>query len=112
MRTQEVFPPFRPERNAVMQRRRFEQTGPLDQISELEKKLHTKRIQVGQQHDVIRELQGAGISTNSAEMLLDRMIDRIDKLCAELERLKKNRPSRTKTDPLPGSSPDGCGSSS
>jgi hypothetical protein len=70
-------------------------------ISELQNKLHTKRIQVRQQHDVIRELQEAAVSTNSAEMLLDRMLDRIDKLCAELERLKRNWP--IKTNPLPGS---------
>jgi predicted ATP-dependent endonuclease of OLD family len=79
-------------------------------VSEFEKKLHTKRIQVRQQHHFIRELQNEGFSTVSAEMLLDRMLERIDKLCAELERLQMNRARPIRTYPLRGSSPDGCGS--
>jgi hypothetical protein len=38
-----------------------------------------------------RKLQQAGISTTSAEALLERMLDRIDKLCAERDRLKKEQ---------------------
>jgi hypothetical protein len=68
-------------------------------VSELEKKLHTKRIQVRQQRREIRELRSAGFSGVSAEMLLDRMLDIIDKLCGELGKLKKNRPRPIKTNP-------------
>jgi hypothetical protein len=39
----------------------------------------------------IRKLQQAGISTASAEALLERMLDRIDKLCVERDRLKKEQ---------------------
>jgi hypothetical protein len=35
------------------------------------------------------QLQRAGISTTSAEALLDRMLNKIDDLCAERDRLKK-----------------------
>jgi hypothetical protein len=43
----------------------------------------------------ITQLQRAGISTTSAEALLDRMLDKTDDLCAERDRLKKERPRRT-----------------
>ncbi len=59
-------------------------------VSELEKKLLTKRAQVRQQHREIRELRSAGFSAVSAEMLLDRMLEIIGELCAERERLKKS----------------------
>jgi hypothetical protein len=41
--------------------------------------------------ECIRKLQQAGILTASAEALLERMLDRIDKLCAERDRLKKEQ---------------------
>jgi hypothetical protein len=47
------------------------------------------RFQVHRQRRDIRKLQQAGITTASAEALLERMLDRIDKLCAERDRLKK-----------------------
>jgi hypothetical protein len=47
------------------------------------------RIQVCRQRGEIRQLQRAGISTTSAEALLDRMLNNIDGLCAERDRLKK-----------------------
>jgi hypothetical protein len=47
------------------------------------------RTQVGRQRREILQLQRAGISTASAELLLTRMLAKIDDLCAERERLKK-----------------------
>lgn len=46
------------------------------------------RRQVGRQRREILLLQRAGISTAAAEMLLDRMLDKIDALCVERDRLK------------------------
>jgi hypothetical protein len=37
----------------------------------------------------IRQLQRAGISTASAEALLERMLTKIDAMCAERDKLKK-----------------------
>jgi hypothetical protein len=39
------------------------------------------------------QLQRAGISTTSAEALLDRMLNKIDDLCAERDRLKRESSS-------------------
>lgn len=50
------------------------------------------RTQVGRRRGEIRQLQRAGISTASAEALLDRMLNKIDELCAERDRLKKEQP--------------------
>ena len=49
------------------------------------------RVQVGRQRKEILQLQRAGISTASAELLLGRMHAKIDDLCAERERLKKEQ---------------------
>jgi hypothetical protein len=46
------------------------------------------RIQVGRQRKEILSLQRAGIPTASAELLLQRMLDNIDGLCAERDKLK------------------------
>ena len=50
------------------------------------------RIQVGRQRKEILQLQRAGIPTTSAEALLQRMLDKIDGLCAERDRLKAELP--------------------
>ena len=50
------------------------------------------RVQVGRQRREILQLQKAGISTAAAEALLQRMLDKIDTLCAERERLKADLP--------------------
>jgi hypothetical protein len=61
----------------------------LDHIrSEIE---HT-RLQVGRQRKEILQLQRAGIPTTSAEALRQRMLEKIDSLCAERERLKAELP--------------------
>jgi len=46
------------------------------------------RGQVSRQRKEILLLQRAGISTASAEALLQRMLDKIDALCAERDKLK------------------------
>ena len=62
------------------------------------------RVQVGRQRKEILQLQRAGISTASAELLLGRMHARIDDLCAERERLKKEQGGPTKGRVLGGRS--------
>lgn len=50
------------------------------------------RVQVGRQRREILQLQKAGISTASAEALLERMLGKIDTLCAERDRLEVDLP--------------------
>ena len=47
------------------------------------------RTQVARQRGEIRQLQRAGISTTSAEALLQRMLDKVDELCTERDKLKR-----------------------
>lgn len=54
------------------------------------------RVQVGRQRREILQLQRAGISIASAELLLGRMHAKIDSLCAERDRLKKELPIERK----------------
>jgi hypothetical protein len=54
------------------------------------------RAQVHRQRGEIKQLQRAGISTASADALLHRMLDKIDVLCAERDRLKKVQPTKSK----------------
>ena len=44
------------------------------------------RTQVHRQRGEIRQLERAGIDTTSAEALLNRMLRKIDELCAERDR--------------------------
>ena len=60
------------------------------------------RMQVHRQRGEIRQLQKAGIPAASAEALLDRMLNNIDTLCAERDRLKKDQPGPTKGKVLGG----------
>ena len=50
------------------------------------------RTQVGRQRKEILQLQRAGICTASAEALLERMLNKIDGLCAERDKLKADMP--------------------
>lgn len=50
------------------------------------------RTQVARQRGEIQQLQRAGISTSSAEALLERMLNKIDELCVERDRLKRDLP--------------------
>jgi hypothetical protein len=52
------------------------------------------RAQVLRQRKEILQLQRAGIRTTSAEELLDRMLNKIDSLCVERDRLKKEQPGK------------------
>jgi hypothetical protein len=60
------------------------------------------RVQVHRQRGEIRQLQRAGIPTTSAESLLERMLNKIDDLCAERDRLKKEQPCPMKGKVLGG----------
>jgi phage shock protein A len=55
-----------------------------------------RRRQVQRLRADIRELQHSGISSTSAEALLERMLSKIDELCAERDRLKKEQPGHNK----------------
>jgi hypothetical protein len=52
---------------------------------------HTRR-QADRLRAEIRQLQRSGISNASAEVLLDRMFNKIENLCAERDRLKQELP--------------------
>lgn len=58
--------------------------------------------QVHRQRGEIRQLQRAGISSAAAEALLDRMLIKMDDLCAERDRLKKEQPGHNKGKVLGG----------
>ena len=55
-----------------------------------------RRRRVARLRGDIRKLQHSGISSNSADALLDRMLNKIDNLCAERDRLKKEQPGHNK----------------
>jgi hypothetical protein len=61
----------------------------------IRREIEYMRVQVGRQRKDILKLQRAGISTASAELLLQRMLAKIDSLCAERDRLKKVAPGPT-----------------
>jgi hypothetical protein len=71
-------------------------------IEHIRAEIERMRLQVHRQRGEIRQLQRAGISTASAEALLDRMLNSIDRLCVERDRLKKARPGPTKGNVLGG----------
>lgn len=50
------------------------------------------RVQAGRQRKEILTLQRAGISTASAEALLELMLNKIDGLCEQRDALKKEMP--------------------
>jgi hypothetical protein len=59
------------------------------QLEHIRGEIERMRVQVSRQRKEILQLQRAGISTASAELLLARMHTNIDALWAERERLKK-----------------------
>jgi hypothetical protein len=59
------------------------------QLDQLRTEIERMRTQVHRQRGEIRQLQHAGISTASAEALLERMLAHIDEMCAERDSLKK-----------------------
>jgi hypothetical protein len=66
------------------------------QLDQLRSEIERMRVQVHRQRGEIRQLQRAGISTASAEALLERMLTNIDGMCAERDRLKKELAGPTK----------------
>jgi hypothetical protein len=60
------------------------------------------RAQVGRHRKEIQQLQRAGIPTASADALLERMLNKVDELCAERDELKKGPPSPVKGKVLGG----------
>ncbi|MEH2543227.1 MULTISPECIES: hypothetical protein [unclassified Bradyrhizobium] len=62
------------------------------------------RVQVGRQRKEILQLQRAGIATAAAELLLGRMLAKIEGLCAERDRLKAEQGGPTKGRVLGGRS--------
>jgi hypothetical protein len=74
------------------------------QLDRLRADIERMRTQVQRQRGEIRQLQRAGISTASAEALLERMLTHIDGMCAERDKLKKEQPSPTKGKVLGGRS--------
>jgi hypothetical protein len=71
-------------------------------IEFIRKEIERLRTQVGRQRREIRQLQKAGISTASADALLERMLNSIDTLCAERDRLKREAPGPSKGKVLGG----------
>jgi hypothetical protein len=63
------------------------------QLETIRREIERMRAQLGRQRKEILQLQRAGIPTGPAEALLQRMLDRIDGLCAERDRLKKQMPA-------------------
>ena len=76
--------------------------GPYGKPEFIRGEIERMRLQVHRQRGEIRQLQRASISTTSAEALLDRMLNNIDGLCAERDRLKKEQPSSSKGKALGG----------
>ena len=61
-----------------------------------------RRRQVQRLRAEIRQLRHSGISSASAEALLERMLNKIDELCAERDRQKKEEPGHNKNKVLGG----------
>jgi hypothetical protein len=61
------------------------------QLDHIRAEIERMRLQVHRQRGDIRKLQQAGISTASADAVLERMLNRIDWLGAERDRLKKEQ---------------------
>jgi hypothetical protein len=61
-------------------------------LDHIRSEIEHMRMQVSRQRKEILQLQRAGISTASAEALLQRMLDKIDTLCVERDRLKADLP--------------------
>jgi hypothetical protein len=71
-------------------------------IEHVRAEIDRMRVQVGRQRKDILQLQRAGIDTASAELLLGRMLAKIDDLCAERDRLRKEQAGPVKSKALGG----------
>jgi hypothetical protein len=63
------------------------------QLDAIRAEIERMRGQVVRQRKEIRQLQRAGIPTTAADALLQRMLDKIDGLCLQRDRLKREQPS-------------------
>jgi len=70
--------------------------GDMPDIDFIRADIEHRRRQVQRLRGEIRQLQHSGISSSSAETLLQRMLDKIDELCTERDRLKKEQPGHNK----------------
>jgi hypothetical protein len=68
------------------------QGATMPNINHIRAEIERMRMQIHRRRGEIRQLQRAGIPTTSAELLLERMLNNIDGLCAERDRLKKEQP--------------------
>jgi hypothetical protein len=80
----------------------FDKAEPCRDIEYIRAEIERMRMQVHRQRGEIRQLQRAGIPTAAADALLDRMLNNIDRLCAERDRLKKEQPRPSKGNVLGG----------
>jgi phage shock protein A len=76
------------------------QSQAMPDLNHLRTEIERMRTQVHRQRGEIRQLQRAGISTASAEELLERMLNKIDELCVGRDRLKQYLPSHQAYPPL------------
>jgi hypothetical protein len=74
------------------------------QLDYIRCEIERMRSQVHRQRGEIRQLQRAGISATSAEGLLVTMLNKIDEICTERDRLKKEQGSPMKGRVLGGRS--------
>jgi hypothetical protein len=58
-------------------------------LAQLRTEIENRRRQLERQRREIRDLQRVGISTASAEALLDRIFSKVDELCLERDRQLK-----------------------
>ncbi|MCC8953662.1 hypothetical protein H8B02_09425 [Bradyrhizobium sp. Pear77] len=58
----------------------------------LRSEIERMRVQVSRKRKEVLQLQRAGIPTGSAETLLQRMLDKVDALCADRDRMKAQLP--------------------
>jgi hypothetical protein len=72
------------------------------QLSQIRAEIEHMRRQIARQRKEILDLQRAGIPTASAEALLERILNKIDELCAERDRLKGGLPAPSKGKVLGG----------
>jgi len=65
-------------------------------IEHVRSEIEHMRVQVSRQRKEILQLQRAGISTAAAELLLLRMLTKIDQLCTARDKLKRELPQPMK----------------
>jgi hypothetical protein len=68
----------------------------------IRREIERMRFSLGRQRKEILQLQRAGICTAAAELLVERMLDKIDTLCAERDLLKADNPSPSRGKALGG----------